>query len=561
MGDLKENIKRDFEILTHRGNIAFYNSAEITNIFLSQKSGNPINIFSLVVFEEKECSNNEERNDITERLIPIGNRSLGISQKRIPLEDAEIIFSNLMKETDIWDLTDGQLQIDRFKILSKQFIPAYDEVSGEIPVNSILKNNENNGSYIIEFFSENKSLIESPIEKLSENHYKKICQKIMDYLPIDLLFLKDRMCNIIFQFPVCLLSVKTIALDDFNGARLDIGWNPLLSDLPDVDLSTYNILDKNIFAEKTFQELNGALETDSIRGRNIGIIKHKRNDLILWYSNTFYNRRIEVDGGIISSEPRIIEINGKKEIIHLHSHERVKIGNFNQDFETWINNRSYKESTKKLIENKEFLQYAVGGINEREKAISDLRHIIKENCKNGVYIWDPYANSMDILNTAYFCEYSNKKIKVINSCTNDIIKKSYYSKGHFSNQKSIFMKLKDIPHYLWDLLSHTENNKKKIFHTWKTEQFDTLKSYSNNRGINLEIRCQRSVHGWKFHDRFIIFPLEKPRVWSLGTSINSIGKVHSILMSVNNPQNILDAFNELWNDLEDSILFKYPEES
>lgn len=79
----------------------------------------------------------------------------------------------------------------------------------------------------------------------------------------------------------------------------------------------------------------------------------------------------------------------------------------------------------------------------------------------------------------------------------------------------------------------------------------------------MEIRCQRGNYGWKFHDRFLIFPgsvKEKPKVWSLGTSINNIGVRHSILMEVNNPQNILDAFNELWNDLKDSILWKSKEE-
>ena len=50
---------------------------------------------------------------------------------------------------------------------------------------------------------------------------------------------------------------------------------------------------------------------------------------------------------------------------------------------------------------------------------------------------------------------------------------------------------------------------------------------------------------------------KKPKVWALGTSINSIGKSHSILMSVKNSLNILDAFNELWNELDHSTIWKH----
>lgn len=43
---------------------------------------------------------------------------------------------------------------------------------------------------------------------------------------------------------------------------------------------------------------------------------------------------------------------------------------------------------------------------------------------------------------------------------------------------------------------------------------------------------------------------EKPRVWSIGTSINSLGKKHHIIQSVEHPQIIVDAFEELWDELD-----------
>ena len=42
---------------------------------------------------------------------------------------------------------------------------------------------------------------------------------------------------------------------------------------------------------------------------------------------------------------------------------------------------------------------------------------------------------------------------------------------------------------------------------------------------------------------------EKPRVWSIGTSFNSLGKSHHIIQEVQHPQMIVDAFEELWEEL------------
>ena len=46
-------------------------------------------------------------------------------------------------------------------------------------------------------------------------------------------------------------------------------------------------------------------------------------------------------------------------------------------------------------------------------------------------------------------------------------------------------------------------------------------------------------------------PDEEPRVWSLGKSVNGLGKSHHILQLVSNPGYIVDDFEELWNALED----------
>ena len=76
--------------------------------------------------------------------------------------------------------------------------------------------------------------------------------------------------------------------------------------------------------------------------------------------------------------------------------------------------------------------------------------------------------------------------------------------------------------------------------------------------MNLEVRGKIKQYGYKFHDRFLIFPLEQPKVWSLGISVNQLGASHHILQEVKNAQHILNAFNKLWDELnhEECLVWK-----
>jgi len=85
---------------------------------------------------------------------------------------------------------------------------------------------------------------------------------------------------------------------------------------------------------------------------------------------------------------------------------------------------------------------------------------------------------------------------------------------------------------------------------------------SNLRGLRLEYRIRTGSTGWAFHDRFLIFPAadHAALAWSLGTSINGLGKQHHILQRVDDGQRIRDAFAELWDKLDqpEHLIWKTP---
>lgn len=89
--------------------------------------------------------------------------------------------------------------------------------------------------------------------------------------------------------------------------------------------------------------------------------------------------------------------------------------------------------------------------------------------------------------------------------------------------------------------------------SWKDQQGARLDFAKGNcQGLSLEFRIRKGGAGWPFHDRFIIFPKNDGAAiaWSLGTSVNSLGRQHHILQKVSNGELIANAFRDLWDKLD-----------
>lgn len=170
------------------------------------------------------------------------------------------------------------------------------------------------------------------------------------------------------------------------------------------------------------------------------------------------------------------------------------------------------------------MQYQFG---EREKALNDIRTIINRYEQNNICIclWDPYLTANDIIETLFYSNIYNMQLKALGS--------------YIGNSKKIL--------------------DSKDFKEYSLKQSDTIRNSGNLYGINLEFRCQHDHFGFPFHDRFLIFfdSENKAEVWSLGTSINSIGKSHHLIQLVSHPQYVLEAFNKLWDKLnfEETIIY------
>lgn len=69
--------------------------------------------------------------------------------------------------------------------------------------------------------------------------------------------------------------------------------------------------------------------------------------------------------------------------------------------------------------------------------------------------------------------------------------------------------------------------------------------------LKIELRYVGQGKGKAFHDRFI---LAGGKCWSLGSSLNSIGRSHSLIYEMPYPELIEDEFNKIWDDVKDNSL-------
>jgi hypothetical protein len=195
----------------------------------------------------------------------------------------------------------------------------------------------------------------------------------------------------------------------------------------------------------------------------------------------------------------------------------------------WTRRRMYREETSRLAAERRFVQYKPkpgGQAEEHARALGDIRLLIQRHGEDGAWIWDPYLSGTDILKTLFFSPRFGAELRALSSAA-------------------------DIPGDEISGVSYVER------------QRGVLESAKGNlQGLRLEYRARTGQAGWPFHDRFLIFPRAETGAlaWSLGASVNSLGKQHHIVQRVDDGQLVCDAFVELWDQLDgpDHLIWKSP---
>ena len=566
----------EYDLLVKEGNIGIYNSCEVTELVIMEPTNKIYNLYTLGVFQEKDVTPKKHQYDkgLCNQIEIDDKHSIGIFQYELELTEIKENFEKLINEYK-WisnHKDESSIKYDDLRRLKKQFIPSIDENR----LNHVLKNNFYSGSYILEFFDEKKQF-----EFLTddEDNFEKISKKINKRIPINLFKIRDRLGNFIFQFPVNILNVDTkVASDSWDSINFNLDWHHLIKDnCPDCILEVDSILDNNHIG--TNYEEYDRNDLQEVYAGNVDSLVNvkiwrKNPKLILYSDSSHYIKSISLSTSIGGQNKRYFKNDGEIVFISLVSKDfesSVK----NQEYYQYIENSIGIREKEVLEETLSFKQYTPE--HGKPKGLSDLRKLIRKNGRNGVYLWDPYLSFDDIIDTLFYCPFSGIELKALGSIKKDV-RKIYYNNHIQNNFKNISNEINSIKNFSLtekeakDLITSLKENitqindyfSRKDDSEWIDEQKNLFKNLNTNfEGLNLEFRVQI---GKGAHDRFLLFPgnpkrYEPPKVYSLGTSVNSFGRNYHILQEVSYPQAVIQEFNKIWEESKkpENLIWKYPE--
>lgn len=516
---------KSIEKILKMPSIGNFKCIELFEVIGIRDSNPSFNIFSLAVAHETDLPLTEKEN-ITPNLIKLKadkSQKFGVLKRIVSIEDFLKIISYLVtpgsNEDDRNKLCYGHL-----KAIPPVYVPPLEQGKNEFL--GLLKNNFFGGSHLFEWFDESKEYVAPLIKNLAA--LDELSGRLQEYLPIKIGTHSDRLGNIIVQIPCAAVA--------FTIERRDEQSHQLLSNLAVSPHFSGEMNFSGIFWREQYGSIIDFQKIPLVAGRNI--IPFQQINGKGYYTIWDESNQIICSGGQVRSfvesvnspmslqeyNQRIFKLpNGKEKRINIFTPtSQSQIGKNTKDYRNWVRNRFLKIEKQELHDTLKLRQFKR---DMRQEALVFIRELIKKYGKNGIYLWDPYLNAKDLLETVFFSPSANSPIKALTG-------------------------LKIAP----------QENKTS---SYKADLANEINQAIRQAGwLNLTfVNADRSKVG-DFHDRFIIFPqaIDEPvRAWSLGTSVNSLGKSHHIIQEVEDGQIIADVFEEMWeqsiND-ENNILWK-----
>ena len=561
---------QELQRLLAHGLIGLYRSFEITEILGFKRGQPPTNFLTLAVAEPAEPPDGEIPKSPflnEERLVLTGTEwKVGVARYRISLK-ALVDAVNHFSQAGQWRTGREPLQVGTLAAVAPQFVPA--NSSEEHSWNCVLKNNFWEGSHVLELFDTSKLYVRFLLTE--SRALTALAELIRPYVPIGIDGLSDRLGNILIQLPVTVIS--TGVRSSFEGDQtVVVAWHPQVSPRP-VRISS------EIYEDFTVEGFDSAsvatnavpLKLHSPGGGARTHIWDDENRVLLGATpvTTFITSVALSMHAVGIGEPSAMrhfllpEAGGqmKPRSVVLKQELRPQIigSTPERPREPWRTDRIFNESLTALQGRKEFIQYGrVAGAGQTE-AFDDIRWLMKEHGAVAVWLWDPFLSADDVLRTLFFCPHDGAELRALTAGHQpqsydgggeELISETQHHRSwwYWSTLLERFRRLRSPP---------------SPAPSWKDQQATRLEAAKGNcQGMRLEFRIRKGGAGWSFHDRFIIFPRkDRPAIaWSLGTSVNSLGRQHHILQKVSNGELIANAFRDLWDKLEDAeyLVWKTP---
>jgi len=501
--------------------IGRFTHCELTEIFATIEGiSEPQNVFTIAVLEERGIAARSQFLN-RKRLSVRGLKgwSFGICRRLMTLSEFEHVLEKF-DASGVWSHTEGVLGTSELREINSYFVPK--DWADPIPLNKLLKNNFWNGSHVLEWADSTKDRFKPFFDKAS--FLKELAEQLLPFVPIDLAAASDRLGNILIQLPVTVLNASCKPAQDNSGYDLQVAWRPgeKVRPLRATMMAEY---DGTITAFGTALIENEPVKV-SLPSKDVNpklfLFDENYNILLGATSTLSWFSQIGIAVSSVSrDEPRTFNYHDRRgemrsqRILLYKQNQQILVGENREDPNgNFTQKRLYQHDTERVQRERLFEQYGLPESHktaEHARAISDLRHLIGVHGEEGAWLWDPYLDAFDIIETLFHSPHRRSDLRALSSAR------------------------------------VTDNNNRNISdHIDKEGQI--LNTITGNLlGLRLEYRILNGVHS-KFHDRFLIFPKRESHhlAWSLGTSINSLGGAHHILQRVDDGQRVSDAFQALW---------------
>lgn len=525
----------EFDKFTRSDVIGHYTAFEVIEVLGFENEGSPFNVYTIAI---ATCAVDQgDAEFLCDRIAVPGLKNLkfGIRRSVVAIDSLRRALELFQNSLD-WKPVDKTNRVGSMSPLERRFVPA--NSINTITLNRIIKNNYFNGSYILELFDTQKQHLKPLFSE--PKALASLSEAVGGVVPIDLASVSDRLGNIILQFPIDVIRAEfRLNRPVYN---VEVAWHPKSLPRRLVAIgSVYHDQTPIAFgcAELTSGTADLCQETDF--GLLRGYVWDIDNKLLLAATDDLaFMRRISVNMRPTMHEPRVFptspDSDAQQVRVQLSGSSTISnVGDLETDSITEpIQSRMYDEERQNLARQRTFVQYGARGktaVDDRKRALDDIRALISQHGDHGVWLWDPYLSPQDILDTLYWNKNAGSQMRALTLLEQAKECESAQGKSKDELQQAFGRQLSALD--------------------------------SNHLGLNIEFKSAHGPKGWKFHDRFLIFPASttnRAMAWSLGTSVNSLGNTHHILQQVDNAQLVASAFEELWNAVSTSAntIWKHP---
>lgn len=509
----------------------------VYEVFGAPKGCLPFNVLSIVVLEDQvgAAEDSVPKMLTSERIrvdgFPGWTFGVARSFRNIEhLDEALVAFEN----GQCWALSGKPIKMGPLEVMSPMFVPPDGTV--EVPINRLLKNNFWNGSHVIRLCDPTKDALLPFLE--DRRRLQLLSQAISAHMPVALSGLVDFLGDVLIQIPVAGM-IADVGTPKNGSLEVAVAWR---------DNSRSRRLTATVRA-RSDTALTGAAvsmpfrhsvslpiasDSDPIEAE---IWDQETGVLLAATAPTSSLSQITVNQRLLEPEPRVFTIRDaagveiQARVALISELQPIVVGTSREtSADRWHLRRSDLDESRRLEESRDFVQYRPKGDGnaERARALADIRFLINTHGAAGVDLWDPYLSAEDLLQTLFWSPTSDAPLRAITD-------------GRSPPKSS-------LP------ISTSETDQVQPLKSFAEQQRDTLICDGGNRQrLRLEFRMRIGPEGWAFHDRFLIFPNlpEGPAAWSLGTSVNHLGKAHHILQKVSNATLVAGAFEDLWTELRE----------